>query len=92
VNAALVGKPLAPLVSMTPLVMLPVPSATKLPAWANAPLPLNPLTKKAKFPFNLALLGLLPMITVAEADLVESATEVAVTVTVEELGTAPGAV
>src|SRR5712692_3837912 len=85
------------LTSSWPAVIFPVPSAVKLPATATGPLASNPCSRKAYWPFSFDSLpvpqGLeLVTVMVADADLVASATEVAVRVTVAGFGTLAGAV
>lgn len=83
------------LMSSTPTrrAILPVPSASKAPAIAAGPLVSKPWNKKAYWPWNTDSLPApqREMVIVADADLVVSATEVAVRVTVEGVGTVAGA-
>ena len=77
------------IISIATAVMSPAPSAVKLPIAVTKPVPLS---RNAYCPFNFAFSGL-PSVTVAVAlaDLVRSATDVAVTVTVVGMGTVAGA-
>jgi len=80
------------IISIATAVMSPAPSAVKLPIAVTKPVPLS---RNAYCPFNFAFSGLglagLVRVTVAKADLVRSATDVAVTVTVVGMGTVAGA-
>ena len=80
--------------SALPAIKLPFPSAVKLPTTLIGRALLNPLNRKAYCPLRLALLALLSTmtVTIAEADLLGSAAEAAVTVTVRGLATLTGAV
>ena len=80
----------APLTSSTPLVMLPVPSAVKLPTAKRKLTIVLLATENAYWPFKAALENAMTVI-VAEADFVVSALETAVTVIVAGLGAIGGA-
>ena len=79
--------------SSRPPVMLPLPSAVKLPAMTTAPPESKPLNRKAYGPVSLARSAVGAVtVMVAEADFVASVTEVAVRVTVAGVGAVAGAV
>ena len=97
VKDTLVLTPETRLMSSRPPVMLPLPSAVKLPAMTTAPPESPPLNRKAYGPVNLASsagagagAGAV-RVMVAEADFVASVTEVAVRVTVAGVGGVAGA-
>ena len=86
------------MLSTTPAVILPVPSAVKEPTAARKPDEVYPLRMKAYWPLRSDSLPVsvqaptaAVIVTLTEADLVVSATLVAVTLNVAGDGTAAGA-